>query len=123
NVPCQWAAQASLQGPQDYIVDMNRRLKDRAEFSYERLNEIPGISVNRAKGAFYMFPKVELTDWKSDKEFVLNLMEEEGIVFVHGSGFCQEFGQSHFRTITLPRVEILAEAYDKLEKFMIRHRA
>ncbi len=123
NVPCQWAAQASLQGPQDYIVDMNRRLRDRAEFSYERLNEIPGISVNKPKGAFYMFPKVELTDWKSDKEFVLNLMEEEGVVFVHGSGFCEEFGQGHFRTITLPRVEILADAYDKLERFMIRHKA
>ena len=34
NVPCQWAAQASLQGPQDYIEDMNRRLKDRAEFTH-----------------------------------------------------------------------------------------
>ena len=123
NVPCQWAAQASLQGPQDYIEDMNRRLNDRAEFSYERLNEIPGISVNKPQGAFYMFPKVELTDWKSDKDFVLNLMEEEGVVFVHGSGFDPEFGAGHFRTITLPRVEILADAYDKLERFMIRHKA
>ena len=123
NVPCQWAAQASLQGPQDYIEDMNRRLNDRAEFSYERLNEIPGISVNKPQGAFYMFPKVELTDWESDKDFVLDLMEEEGVVFVHGSGFDPEFGAGHFRTITLPRVEILADAYDKLERFMIRHKA
>lgn len=124
NVPCQWAAQASLQGPQDYIVDMNRRLHDRAEFSYERLNEIPGISVNKPMGAFYMFPKIDLGNtWKSDKDFVLNLMEEEGVVFVHGSGFCEEFGQGHFRTITLPRIEILADAYDKLERFMIRHKA
>ena len=50
-------------------------------------------------------------------------MNEEGVVFVHGSGFCSEFGPGHFRTITLPRVEILAEAYDKLERFMIRHKA
>lgn len=124
NVPCQWAAQASLQGPQDYIVDMNRRLHDRAEFTYERLNEIPGISVNKPMGAFYMFPKVELNGiWESDKQFVLDLMKETGVVVVHGSGFCEEFGQSHFRTITLPRIEILADAYDKLEKFMIDHKA
>ena len=124
NVPCQWAAQASLQGPQDYITDMNRRLHDRAEFSYERLNEIPGISTNRTEGAFYMFPKVELNGiWKSDKDFVMDLMKEEGVVVVHGSGFDPEFGQGHFRTITLPRIEILANAYDKLERFMIRHKA
>lgn len=124
NVPCQWAAQASLQGPQDYIVDMNRRLSDRARFSYERLNEIPGISVREPQGAFYMFPKVELNGiWENDKQFVLDLMNEEGVVVVHGSGFDPEFGQGHFRTITLPRIEVLANAYDKLERFMIRHKA
>ena len=121
NVPCQWAAKASLQGPQDYIIDMNRRLKDRAEYSYKRLNEIPGISTNRTDGAFYMFPKVELTDWKTDKEFVLDFLQESGVLFVHGSGFCEEFGQGHFRTITLPKINILSDAYDKLEKFMLKH--
>ena len=122
NVPCQEAARASLQGPQDYIVEMNRKLKERGEFSYKRLNEIPGISTNKARGAFYMFPKVELTDWKTDKDFVVDLINEEGIVFVHGSGFCSTYGKGHFRTILLPPMDVLAEAYDKLEKFMIRHR-
>ena len=42
---------------------------------------------------------------------------------IHGSGFDPEFGAGYFHTITLPRVEILAEAYDKLERFMIRHKA
>ncbi len=124
NVPCQWAAQASLQGPQDYIREMNRRLHERAEFSFKRLNEIPGISTNRTEGAFYMFPKIELNGiWKSDKDFILDLMKETGVVVVHGSGFCPEFGKEHFRTITLPKVHILADAYDKLEKFMIDHKA
>jgi len=122
NVPCQEAARASLQGPQDYIVDMNNRLKKRGDFSYKRLNEIPGISTNKAKGAFYMFPKVELTDWKTDKDFVIDLINEEGVVLVHGSGFCSTYGQGHFRTILLPPLEVLEEAYDKLERFMIRHR-
>ena len=122
NVPCQEAARASLQGPQDYIIDMNRKLKERGDFSHKRLNEIPGISTNKAKGAFYMFPKVELTDWKTDKDFVVDLINEEGIVFVHGSGFCGTYGGGHFRTILLPPMDVLEEAYDKLEAFMIRHR-
>ncbi len=121
NVPCQWAAKASLQGPQDYIVDMNKKLKERADFTYKRLNEIPGISTKRAKGALYMFPKVELTDWATDKEFVLDLIKSEGVVFVHGSGFCEEFGNDHFRTILLPPMDVLEESFDKLEHFMLQH--
>lgn len=125
NVPCQAAAKASLQGPQGYIEDLNRKLRERSEFSYNRLNEIPHISTNRAKGAFYMFPKVDLkgTPWKNDKDFVLDLIKEEGLVMVHGSGFDPEFGSGHFRTITLPQMEYLEEAYDKLEAFMTRHLA
>ncbi len=121
NVPCQEAARVSLQGPQDYIVDMNRKLKEREAFSYKRLNEIPGIRVERARGALYMFPKIDLTDWKTDKEFVFDLIKEEGVVFVHGSGFCSEFGVGHVRTILLPPKNTLEEAYDRLEVFMRKH--
>jgi tyrosine aminotransferase len=123
NVPCQAAAKASLQGPQDYIVEMNRKLKERADFSYKRLNEIPGISTRRAKGALYMFPKIDLkgTPWKTDKDFVVNLIKEEGVVLVHGSGFCEEFGQDHFRSVLLAPVPVLEDAYDKIERFIKRH--
>lgn len=122
NVPCQAAARASLQGPQDYIVDMNRKLKERADFTYKRLNEMDLISTRKAKGALYMFPKIDLkgTPWKTDKDFVLDLIKEEGVVLVHGSGFCEEFGQNHFRTILLPPMATLEEAYDKMESFIRR---
>ena len=42
------------------------------------------------------------------------------VVTVHGSGFDPEFGSGHFRTITLPPMEVLEEAYDKIERF-IKH--
>ena len=123
NVPCQAAAQASLQGPQDYIVEMNKKLKERADYSYKRLNEIDGIVTRRAKGALYMFPKIDLkgTPWKTDKEFVFDLIKEEGVVFVHGSGFCEEFGKDHFRSVLLAPIPTLDEAYDKVERFIARH--
>ena len=121
NVPCQAAARASLQGPQDYIDYMNRKLKERADFSYKRLNEIPHVSTRRANGALYMFPSIDLkgTPWNTDMEFVLDLIKEEGVVLVQGSGFCQEFGQSHFRSLLLPPMEVLEEAFDKMEKFIV----
>lgn len=123
NVPCQAAARASLQGPQDYIVDLNNKLRERADYTYDRLNSIPHISTRRARGAFYMFPRIDLagTPWRTDKEFILDLIKEEGVVMVQGSGFCSEFGHDHFRTITLPPLPVLEEAYDKLEAFMDRH--
>ncbi|MCH3977746.1 MAG: aminotransferase class I/II-fold pyridoxal phosphate-dependent enzyme [Candidatus Methanomethylophilus sp.] len=119
NVPCQEAARASLQGPQDYIVEMNRKLRERAEYSYKRLNEIPGITTNKPHGALYIFPHVDLgSRWNSDRDFVYDLIDKTGVVLVHGSGFCKEFGQSHFRSILLPPLEKLEEAYGLLEKFM-----
>ncbi|MBR4225637.1 MAG: aminotransferase class I/II-fold pyridoxal phosphate-dependent enzyme, partial [Candidatus Methanomethylophilaceae archaeon] len=125
NVPCQAAARASVEGPQDYIVDMNRKLKERANFTYKRLNEIPLLSSRRARGALYMFPRIDLrgTPWKTDKNFVFDLIKEEGVVYVHGSGFCEEFGKDHFRTVLLAPVETLDEAFDKTERFIKRHGA
>ena len=70
-----------------------------------------------------MFPKIDLkgTPWKTDKDFVLDLIKEEGVVLVHGSGFCEEFGKDHFRTITLPPMSVLEESYDRMERFINRH--
>ncbi len=118
NVPCQWAARASLQGPQDYIKEMNDKLSARADYSYKRLNEIPGISTREAKGSMFMFPKVEADLWKNDMEFILDVLWNTGVLFVPGGGFCEEFGKNHFRTIILPDIPILEKAYDKLETFM-----
>ena len=120
NVPCQAAAQASLQGPQDYIVEMNRKLKERADYSYKRLNEIPQVSTREAKGALYMFPHIDLkgTPWKTDKDFVIDLIRNEGVVLVHGTGFCEEFGKDHFRSILLAPIDVLDEAYDRMERFI-----
>ncbi len=118
NVPCQWAARASLQGPQDYINEMNDKLSSRADYSYKRLNEIPGLSTRRAKGSMFMFPKVEADLWKTDMDFILDVLWNTGVLFVPGTGFCEEFGQRHFRTIILPDIPTLEKAYDKLETFM-----
>ncbi len=118
NVPCQWAARAALQGPQDYINELTGKLSARADYSYKRLNDIPGISARKAKGSMFMFPRVEADLWKSDMDFILDVLWGTGVLFVPGSGFCEEFGRNHFRTIILPDIPILEKAYDKLEVFM-----
>ena len=120
NTPVQKAAVAALRGPQDYIVKMVKKLQERRDYSYKRLNEIEGISCTKPNGAFYFFPKVEGigSQWPNDMAFVRDLIDETGIVFVHGSGFGSKYGSGHFRGVFLPPLETLKESFDRFDKFM-----
>ncbi|HII60329.1 pyridoxal phosphate-dependent aminotransferase [Pyrococcus horikoshii] len=117
NTPGQFAAIAGLTGSMDYLKEYMKKLKERRDFIYKRLNEIPGISTTKPQGAFYIFPRIEEGPWKSDKEFVLDVLHNAHVLFVHGSGF-GEYGKGHFRIVFLPPIEILEEAMDRFEKFM-----
>ncbi|MDG6218853.1 MAG: aminotransferase class I/II-fold pyridoxal phosphate-dependent enzyme [Candidatus Thermoplasmatota archaeon] len=121
NSVCQKAGIAALKGPQDHIKEVNNKLKKRRDFSYKRLNEIPGISTAKPEAAFYIFPKIEAMNtkiWKTDKEFVLDLLHETNVLVVHGSGFCSTYGKDHFRAVILPPMETLEIAFDKMQAFM-----
>ncbi|UCB58581.1 MAG: aminotransferase class I/II-fold pyridoxal phosphate-dependent enzyme [Thermoplasmatales archaeon] len=121
NSVCQKACLAALEGKQDHIEMTNDKLRKRRDFSYKRLNEIEGISTAKPQGAFYIFPKIDAMEsgvWKSDKEFVLDLLHEKHVLVVHGSGFCSTYGKDHFRAVILPTIEILEESFNKLEDFL-----
>lgn len=121
NLPVQRAAIAALRGPQDHIPMMVSKLRRRRDLVVKRLNQISSISCNVPKGAFYAFPKINLSSrWKNDKHFVLDLLNETGVLTVHGSGFGSNFGTDHFRIVYLPQEQILDEAMDKLEHFINR---
>jgi len=121
NLPVQKAAIAALRGPQDHIPMMVSKLRRRRDLVVKRLNQISSISCNVPKGAFYAFPKINLASrWKNDKQFVLDLLNETGVLTVHGSGFGSNFGTDHFRIVYLPQEQILDEAMNKLEHFINR---
>jgi len=118
NLPVQYAALESLNGPQDYISKFVSELKTHRDYVVKRLNEMNGISCSNPKGAFYAFPKIENNPFKSDKEFVLNLLKSKGVLTVHGSGFGTKYGSGYFRLVFLPNMEILNSALDKIEDFV-----
>ncbi|HID19306.1 TPA: aminotransferase class I/II-fold pyridoxal phosphate-dependent enzyme [Candidatus Bathyarchaeota archaeon] len=120
NYPCQRAAIAALKGPQQHIEEVRRKLKERRDYFHKRINEIEGLSAQKPQGAFYIFPKIEDERWTDDKRFVLEVLNEAHVVFVHGSGFCQTYGRGHFRSIFLPPIETISRALDALEAFMKR---
>jgi len=118
NHPAQYAALESLRGPQEYISEFVTELKKHRDLVVKRLNSMPGISCSNPKGAFYAFPKIENNPYKSDQEFVLNLLKSKGVLTVHGSGFGTKYGSGHFRLVFLPNMEKLSSALDKIEDFV-----
>lgn len=123
STPAQVAAVEALRGPQDHIAAMVSKLKRRRDFSWKRINEIPGLIASKPAGAFYLFPKISSLDekWRSDDEFVSELLEETGVLVVHGSGFDPTYGKDHFRAVFLPEESTLEEAFSAIEDFMKRN--
>jgi alanine-synthesizing transaminase len=122
NTPVQIAATEALNGSQDFVKDIVDKLKQRRDFSYKRLNEIEGVSTSKPEGAFYIFPKIHDigTRWKTDMEFVVELLKATGVLIVNGSGFDPVYGKGHARIVFLPPIEELEGAYNALEQFMKR---
>lgn len=120
NTPVQRAGVEALNGPQDHIALLVEKLRKRRDYAWKRLNEIHGISCAKPQGAFYVFPKIQEIGqrWSNDLDFVTDVLENAGVLFVHGSGFCSTYGAGHFRGVFLPPIETLENAFDRLEKFM-----
>ncbi|MHA2036326.1 MAG: aminotransferase class I/II-fold pyridoxal phosphate-dependent enzyme [Promethearchaeota archaeon] len=120
NSVAQYAAIEILKNPGTHTREMVAKLKERRDYSYERLRKIEGISCVEANGAFYLFPKFDFTElkkWKNDKEFVVDFLKTTGVCTVYGSGF-GEYGNNHVRFTFLPKIETLEIVYNLLEEFI-----
>ena len=62
------------------------------------------------------------TAWGRLARFVLDLLHEEHVLVVHGSGFSPTLGKGHFRIVYLPNIDVLNEAFNRIESFLLRHR-
>jgi len=120
NTPVQLAGAAALDGPQDFLDNVVGRLKQRRDFAWKRLNEIEGISTTKPEGAFYIFPKIHDVGlrWRTDLEFVVELLKRTGVLIVNGSGFDPIYGKGHARIVFLPPIVEMEEALNALEDFM-----
>jgi alanine-synthesizing transaminase len=125
NVPGQHAIQTALGGHQsitDLILPGGRLLEQR-DMAYKMLNAMPGVSVQQAKGALYLFPKLdpEVYPIKDDEKFALDLLKEQKILISHGSAF-NWINPDHFRLVTLPNVKDLEEALGRIAEFLRHYR-
>lgn len=116
NHPEQFAVKPALEGPQDHLVDVIKRLSSRRDLTVESCNSIPHMSCVPPRGAFYAFPKIDVPE--GDDVFVKELLLENHILVVHGSGFGQKPGTKHFRIVFLPPEDMLKKAYAEIGDFV-----
>jgi alanine-synthesizing transaminase len=125
NVPGQNAIQTALGGYQsiDDLVGEGGRLRRQRDLAWELVTKIPGVTCVKPKAALYLFPKLdpEMYPIENDQEFIANLLREEKVLLVQGSGFNWP-KPDHFRIVFLPHEDVLREAIARLAKFLERYR-
>lgn len=125
NVPAQHVIATALGGYQsitELILPGGRLLAQRNR-AWELLTAIEGVTCVKPMGALYLFPRLDpkvfrITD---DERFALDLLRAERLLVVQGSGFNWP-EPDHFRIVTLPHVEDLEEAIDRLAGFLATYR-
>ena len=123
STPAQLGYLAGLESDRSWMQGYAAKVVEQRDVCVERIRSIEGLEVQSSGGAFYMFVKLTDEKWAlDDKQFVLDLLHEEHVLVVHGSGFSPELGRGHFRIVYLPEVGVLNEAFDRIERFLIRHR-
>ncbi len=123
STPAQLGYLAGLESDRSWMEGYAAKVVEQRDVCVERIRSIEGLEVQSSGGAFYMFVKLTDEKWAlDDKQFVLDLLHEEHVLVVHGSGFSPELGRGHFRIVYLPEVGVLNDAFDRIERFLIRHR-
>ncbi len=125
NVPAQYAIQTSLGGYQTIkdLIAPGGRMFEQRNIAVEAINNIPGLSVVKPKGALYLFVKMDKKKFglSDDEQMALDLLRQEKIMVVHGRGFNYD-DVDHFRMVFLPPNEVLHEATSRMERFFSTYR-
>lgn len=125
NVPAQHAIQTALGGYQSIneLILPGGRLLEQRDIAWEMLNDIPGVSCAKPMGAIYMFPRLdpEVYPVANDEQLVLDLLNQEKILLVQGTGF-NWHAPDHLRIVFLPNKLDLAAAIERFGRFLRGYR-
>ena len=119
----QWAGVEALNGPQDFIPKNRDIFKGRRDLVVSMLNQAKGIKCPKPEGAFYVYPSCEGVIGKTsaggkkistDEDFVLALLDEEGVAVVHGAAFAMS---PFFRISYATSNAELEDACSRIQRF------
>lgn len=120
--PIMAAAARTYEDSMEDCFQMVKEVERKRDYTTKRLNEIPGLRFNKPQCALYGL--VEITEigeknarWINDSNFCLDILQEEGVYFFAGSSYGQS-AKGYFRTLLYRNMDVLQDAYSKLEKYL-----
>jgi aspartate aminotransferase len=111
----QIAGVEALRGPQGSVTKMCAEFKKRRDVMVAGLNKIKGFSCRLPKGAFYVFPNITKTGWKS-KRLADALLEEASVAGLSGTAF-GDFGEGYLRFSVANSVENIEKALERVDNW------
>ncbi len=125
NVPAQFGIQTALGGYQsinDLVLPTGRLMRQR-DLAWKLLTDIPGVTCFKPQSAMYLFPRLDpkMYPIEDDQQFVLDLLVQERVLLVQGSGFNWPY-PDHVRVVFLPNSDDLTEAIGRISNFLEYYR-
>jgi len=109
----QIAGVEALRGLQESVDKMCAEFKKRRDVMVAGLNKIKGFSCRLPKGAFYVFPNITKTGWKS-KKLADALLEQAGVAALSGTAF-GDFGEGYLRFSVANSIENIEKALERVD--------
>jgi aspartate/methionine/tyrosine aminotransferase len=111
----QMAGIEALRGDQTSVDHMCAEFKRRRDVVVAGLNKIKGFSCRMPHGAFYVFPNITQTGWKS-KPLADALLDQAGVAALSGTAF-GAFGEGYLRFSIANSMENLEQALDRVAQW------
>jgi len=105
----------AIRGDQSSVDHMRDEFQQRRDVFVAGLNKIKGFSCRMPKGAFYVFPNITGTGWKS-KPLADALLEQAGVAALSGTSF-GAFGEGYLRFSVANSLENLREALQRIDQW------
>ena len=123
NSIAQKAAVEALNGPQDAVVAMRKEFDERRKYMFERITNMPLVSVIEPKGAFYCFIDVADVVKKSYKGEVVKTAARMAEILIQDYNVavvpCEDFGvEAHIRLSYAISIEQIKKGLDRIETFI-----
>ena len=124
----QYAAIEALTGEQSTVEDMRQAFEKRLNHIYPKVAALPGVSLIKPEGAFYLFPNVkktlEICGYDNVTNWVEDLLQEAHVALVTGEGFgAPEHVRMSYATDIMTLEKAIERMNDFIEKKRIQHNA
>jgi aspartate aminotransferase len=105
----------AINGDQSSVNGMRDEFQRRRDMFVAGLNKVRGFSCRMPKGAFYVFPNIKQSGWKS-KPLADALLEQAGVAALSGTAF-GEFGEGYLRFSVANSLANLQQALERIDQW------